>query len=371
MLELDLRKTINGFSLEVAAQAQARVLGIVGPSGSGKTTLLHCIAGLIQPDSGTIIVNGRTLVDTAAGKTAIPVRDRRVGYVLQDSLLFPHMSVEANLRYGLRKHESGPRLHDVVDVLELGPLLPRSADTLSGGQARRVAVGRALLSAPRLLLLDEPLTGLDRRLAGKTLHYLHRVLTAFDIPAIYVSHTMSDVLFLCQEVWLLSSGRMVAAGVPRHVLSSSQRVGDAPLHELENVFLAAPDRTASPEVTAFRVGTQRLIVASPIAPATHEALLAIRASDIMLSLTRPERISARNVLRGQVAQVANQGKHSLVFVDVGVEWIVAITPGAVEELNLRPGIEVFCILKASSISVIPTSGGSSIMMNRIPGTLHV
>ena len=206
MLSVRIRKKLGDFPFDVFARCGGRVTGLFGPSGSGKTTLLNCIAGLMRPDEGEILLNDEPLfsVDPPVN---LPVRARRVGYVFQDSLLFDHMSVRKNLRYGEKPGGTGPSFDEVVDVLGLRYRLDRRPDELSGGERRRVAIGRALLSDPAILLFDEPLTGLDAALAGRVLVYLKRVLDAFDIPAIYVSHSISDVVYICDEVIVLHGGR--------------------------------------------------------------------------------------------------------------------------------------------------------------------
>jgi len=361
LLDIRLRKRFDAFALDIAAQSDARVLGLFGPSGSGKSTLLNCIAGIVAADSGVVTINGTTLLDTAAPSRSLPIRRRGVGYVFQDGLLLPHLTVEENLRYGWNAHGAAPEFHRVIAVLELESLLRRRTATLSGGEARRVALGRALLSGPRLLLLDEPLTGLDWRLAGRTLAFLHSLLTAFAIPTIYVSHTMSDIMFLCDEAWLLDQGCLVNRGAPRQLLPAA---GGPEIDDIYNVFEAVPDPTAPPGITAFRIGAQRLVVADarPLetSPSTtmkslggkSTAILSIPADDIILARVQPQGVSARNVLAGRVTHLTHTETGVLAYIDVGSEWIVSITPAAVRELELSPGAEVFAIVKATSISIL-------------------
>ena len=354
MLEVRLTKRFGGFTLDLSAATEARVLGLVGPSGSGKTTLLNCIAGMDHPDEGVVRVDEHTLVDTADSHCTLPVARRGVGYVFQEGLLFPHLSVEANLRYGFSTQGVGPSFSDVVEVLELTKLLRRGTDALSGGEARRVAIGRALLSAPKLLLLDEPLAGLDRRLAKQTLAYLHEVLRTFQVPAVYVSHTLSDVMFLCEQAWLLVNGRLAASGPPRLLLSNSADLHEPALRELENVFLAQRDPGEEDDLPVFRVGDQHVVVAADVEAHMTEAILAVHASDILLALQRPEQISARNVLAGRVTKLESIGGRVLVFVRSGFEWMALLTPRAITMLALKPGAEVYVIIKASAFSVVKT-----------------
>lgn len=199
------------FLLEVDVEIQSRVTGIFGPSGSGKTSLLDLVAGLRRPKSALIQLDGETLADTAQ-HFSVPARHRHIGYVPQDLALFPHYSVRQNLLYGHRHEQDANPLFSfqhVIEVLEIAPLLERGVGDLSGGEKQRVALGRALLRAPRLLLLDEPLASLDSKLKSKILPYLARVRDGFRLPMLYVSHDISEVEALCEHTLVLERGRIV------------------------------------------------------------------------------------------------------------------------------------------------------------------
>jgi molybdate transport system ATP-binding protein len=274
--------------------------------------------------------------------------------VFQDALLFPHLSVRGNLLYGAGG-EGGPTFDEVVRVLDIVSLLDRPADALSGGEARRAAIARALLSGPQCLLLDEPLTGLDRTAARKILTYLHRMLHRFDIPTVYVSHTISDVIFLCDDAWVLRDGRVQGQGPPRSVLTGPEgRIADE-LSDLENLFMASPEAAVG-DAMVFRLGAQRIIVGPQPVPIAGDAMLSVRADDIILAREKPGRLSARNILGGRVTRVAHGQPYGIVFVDVGVEWMVSVTAAAVKELELTEGAEVFAIVKASAIAVCVLPG---------------
>jgi len=221
VLELDLSFARGSFRLEMQLTLSRAVSAIHGPSGSGKTTLLDLVAGLLRPERGWIRLDGETLFDARAGIDLPPER-RRLGYLFQEGRLFPHLSVEGNLRYGLRRRRgNGPDLAAVADVLELSELLGRSPDRLSGGEKQRVALGRALLSNPRLLVLDEPLASLDGDLKERILPFLGRTVERFDIPMLYVSHFPQEVLHLADEVVLFEAGGLRAQGDPRRLLRTS------------------------------------------------------------------------------------------------------------------------------------------------------
>jgi len=210
-----VRLPLDPFVLEIGVEVAANVTAVFGPSGSGKTSLLEVVAGLRRPASGRVDLDDRLLDDAGAG-AHVPPRLRGIGYVPQDDTLFPHLSVAKNLAYGRKDgRHVGPAAADpVVEVLELGPLLDRRPASLSGGERRRVALGRALLTSPALLLLDEPLSGIDDALKGRILEYLQRVKTTFAIPTLYVTHDASEVLALADEVLVLERGRIVSRGKP-------------------------------------------------------------------------------------------------------------------------------------------------------------
>jgi molybdate transport system ATP-binding protein len=213
-----VRAPLGPFTLDVDLAAAARVTAVFGASGAGKTSLLEIVAGLRRPVAGRVLLNGRVLDDVGA-TVHLPPRLRRVGYVPQDDTLFPHLSVAANLGYA-RAASPSAAAH-VSDVLELGPLLSRRPAGLSGGERRRVSLGRALLSAPEVLLLDEPLTGLDAPLKERVLSHLVRVRDEFAVPTLYVSHAPEEVLALADEVLVLEHGRVVLRGRPADVFVPS------------------------------------------------------------------------------------------------------------------------------------------------------
>jgi molybdate transport system ATP-binding protein len=204
------------FALELEAEFACQVTGVFGPSGSGKTSVLDLVAGLRRPRTGLIRLGERILTDTAQA-LHVPARFRRIGYVPQDLALFPHLSVEGNLRYGYKPDADAHALFSfehVTDVLEIVPLVTRRVNDLSGGEKQRVALARALLSSPQLLLLDEPLASLDRKLKQRILPYLQRIRDEFRLPMLYVSHDAEEIAALCQEVWLLERGHIVGRSSP-------------------------------------------------------------------------------------------------------------------------------------------------------------
>ena len=214
MLRVDVSKRLGEFTIEAAFASEGRVTGLFGASGAGKTSLINMIAGLLRPDRGIIVVDGETLDDTTAGQH-VPVHRRRIGYVFQDARLFPHLNVHQNLDYGRRMNrlaEDDAQYRRVADLLDIGDLLDRRPGKLSGGERQRVALGRALLSQPRLLLLDEPLGSLDEERKEEILPYLIRLRDEAGIPMVYVSHDASEMRQLATQIVMLQHGRVTAFG---------------------------------------------------------------------------------------------------------------------------------------------------------------
>ena len=210
-LDINIQLQRDDFSLHFEGRLTCGITGLFGPSGAGKTTLLHCIAGLIRPDNGQIVLNGTTLYDTAAHQH-LPPRKRKIGLVFQDHLLFPHMTVESNLAYGQKgpRRERKKQLCEVAALLEIQTLLKRKVTELSGGQKQRVALGRAILACPGLLLLDEPFTGLDQGLKQQLIPYLKRLYEKTHIPMILVSHSPEEMTELTEELFFIENGKLFA-----------------------------------------------------------------------------------------------------------------------------------------------------------------
>ena len=226
-----VRVRLEGFTLEIDATFEFPVTGIFGPSGSGKTSLLETIAGLRRPIGGTAKLNDKILFDAAVG-LHLPPRLRRIGYVPQDLALFPHLNVEANLLYGYRHHAADNEsltLKHVIEVMEISDLIDRNVGSLSGGEQQRVGFARAILSAPRLLLLDEPMSNLDSQLKTRLIPFLQRIRDEFHIPLIYVTHDASELAALCDEVLILERGRLVERGSPDKVLRDSEATITEPI----------------------------------------------------------------------------------------------------------------------------------------------
>ncbi|GAB4265582.1 MAG: molybdenum ABC transporter ATP-binding protein [Pararhodobacter sp.] len=354
MLSVDLRHAFPGFALSVAFDAPPGVTALFGRSGSGKSTVVNAVAGLLKPDAGRIALDGAVLFDGAAGHWVPPHR-RRVGYVFQDARLFPHLNVRQNLIYGLRlapRGATGPDFGRIVDLLGLGALLARRPAALSGGERQRVAIGRAILARPNLLLMDEPLAALDPPRRAEILTYLERLRDETRLPILYVSHSVAEVARLATTVVLLRDGRVSHTGSVAEVFADP---GAATLLGLREAGALLSARVAAQDadgLTRLDGACGSLWLPHIEAPLGTDLRLRILAQDVMLAIERPRGISALNVLAGEVRAVRiGDGPGALVQLSVGGEALLArVTRRSVAALDLRPGRPVFAVLKAVSVA---------------------
>ena len=351
-VEVAFRHRFGAFALDVAfAVERACVTALFGPSGAGKTSIVNAIAGLFRPDEGRIVVNGRVVLDTRQG-IFVPARARRAGYVFQDSRLFPHMSVADNLRFGWRRAPapaSEAEIARVIDLLGLSQLLARHPGALSGGEKSRVALGRALLSSPDILLLDEPLAALDAARRAEILPYLERLRDETKLAMFYVSHTVEDVARLADEVVLVRDGRVTAQGSVFDLLTQIDGAGIDPVGAVLDARVTSHRAAEGLSVLAFDGGQ---LIVSQIARAVGDRLrVRIRAEDIMLAREEPRAISANNVLPAVVAALRfGAGPQAEVQLACGAARLVArITRASVARLALAPGQPVFAIVKSVTV----------------------
>ncbi len=351
-LEVALRHRFGGFDLDVAFEAPPGLTVLFGRSGSGKTTVINAVAGLLRPQAGRIAVGGEVLLDTARG-LSVPVHRRRLGYVFQEGRLFPHLTVRQNLLYGrwfAGAGAPGPTLDEVTDLLGIAPLLDRRPARLSGGEKQRVAIGRALLAAPRLVLADEPLAALDAARKAEILPYLERLRDEMRLPILYVSHAPAEVARLATTVVVLEAGRVLRTGPAAEVLSDP---GVTPLgpRAAGAMLTARVSGHTEDGLTELDAGGQTLLL--PRLPRTpgETVRLHVRAQDVMLAVEEPRGISALNVLPGTVAEVRmGDGPGALVQVNTGEARLLArVTQRSVTALGLAPGRLVFAVLKAVSV----------------------
>ncbi|MDJ0948319.1 MAG: molybdenum ABC transporter ATP-binding protein [Alphaproteobacteria bacterium] len=348
--------TLGSFSLDLAFEAPMRgITALFGPSGCGKTTVLRCMAGLNRLP-GRLSVGGEAWQDDAQGMFRKP-HQRPIGYVFQEASLFPHLSVRRNLFYGSRRAErNGGRgvlaSQDVIDLLGIGHLLDRAPTALSGGERQRVAVGRALLSQPRLLLMDEPLSGLDRMTKEEILPYLEALHNSLSIPIIYVSHDIGEVARLADRVILLSAGRRVADGPVTDILERLDLQPATGRFEAGVVLTArVVEQDAAYSLTRLDHHGQSIALPFVDIGVGEEVRLRIRARDVSLATRKPEGISIRNVLSGTIVEIVEEPRTAFAeaLVDIGGGRLRArLTREAVSDLGLEVGMPVFALIKSIS-----------------------
>ena len=362
MLNVQIRKRfrLNGpqaFALDVTASFSPGFTVLFGPSGAGKSTLLDCIAGLQRPDSGEIRLGEKVFFD-AAGKLSLSPQRRELAYVFQSLALFPHLSVEQNIRYGLDKFpvsEQTERANAVAKNFRIEKLLSRRSAELSGGEKQRVALARALVTRPRVLLLDEPLTGLDSALRRSIFEDLQAWNSANRIPILYVTHNREEVDALGESVVTLVNGRVQESGDPRAVLDAPRSVELAHAAGFENV-LPAVVVEHRPADGVMRVSLDHAACEIEI-PLGHsvpgsEVRVAIRAGDILVATEPPHFLSARNILPGTIESVETRGTMVTLCVKAGARFHVHVTPGAVRALDLSPGLLVWLVIKTHSCHLV-------------------
>jgi molybdate transport system ATP-binding protein len=351
ILAVDIRHRQGGFTLEARFQSDGRLTALFGPSGSGKTTIVNAIGGLVRPDHARIAVQGRVLVDTKKN-VVVPKHKRRVGYVFQEGRLFPHLNVRHNLLFGrwfTQKGERKASFDHVVDLLGVGHLLDRRPSTLSGGEKQRVAIGRALLADPQLLLMDEPLASLDEARKSEIYPYIERLRDESGVPIVLVSHSVAEIARLATSVVVLSEGQVTASGSAAEVLRHTSFLAQSGLTEagaLIDAQVTGHDGVYDLTVLQARAGT--LSVPRLHHPIGTSLRVRLRARDIMLSLKAPEGLSALNVLPGFISFIDDaEGASVDVQLDCGGDPVVArVTRKSVEELGLRPGLPVHAIIKS-------------------------
>ena len=351
-LALRLTLPLADFTLDIAQEIpMAGLTALFGPSGSGKSTLLRIIAGLEPRARGRIALGTEVWQDEGH---IVPPHRRGVGFVFQDTRLFPHLTAEGNLRYALRRARGlgGPGFDEVVAALDLAPLLPRRPAQLSGGEKGRVAIGRALLAAPRILLMDEPLSALDEARKAEILPYLERLRDAGRVPLLYVSHSLAEVARLAGHIVVLREGRIAHAGPAATLLSDPEAVPLLGLREAGAVLTARVAAHEADGLTRLLLDGGELFLPRIAAAPGTSLRLRLPAQDVILATQRPQGISALNVLDTRITALRiGEGPGVVVQLRCGRDLILArITRRSAEALQLRPGMACFAIVKSVAVA---------------------
>lgn len=352
-VEKRLRSAGRDFVLEVDFSGAPGITILFGPSGAGKTTLLDCIAGLTVPEAGKIEV-GKTLFFDSQRAINLPAQKRRVGYVFQDLALFPHLTVTANIAYGLAglpESERRSRTGAILESFRISHLRDRKPGEISGGEGQRVALARALVADPCLLLLDEPLAALDTPTKSKIMDDLRAWNREHRIPIFYVTHSRDEVFALGEHVIVLENGQILAWGTPHEVMTAPRQETVAQLAGFENIFDAVVVATHENRGTmTCRIADSDVELETPLVRAeTGSALrVGIRAGDILLATVRPEGLSARNIIQGRLVSLEQRDVIVTARVDCGVEMEVHLTLAARDALQLQTDMGVWLIVKTHS-----------------------
>ncbi|MFZ4834761.1 molybdenum ABC transporter ATP-binding protein ModC [Rouxiella sp. Mn2063] len=352
MLTLDFTQKLGELELEINALLPEKgITAIFGLSGAGKTSLINAIAGLTRPDSGRIVLNDRVLSDSDQ-QVFLPPEKRRIGYVFQDARLFPHYRVQGNLQYGMSP-SMRPHFDSIVQLLGIDSLLKRFPLTLSGGEKQRVAIGRALLSGPELLLMDEPLAALDIPRKRELMPYLERLAKQVNIPILYVTHSLDEILNLAEQVMVIDQGKVLALGPVEEVWASSVMRPWLPRDEQSSVLnVSVLEHHPRYPMTALALGGERLWVSKVEAAPGSAMRIRVQSADVSLVLQPTvNNSSIRNILHAKVLEVIDVGTQVEVKLAMADHIIWArITPWARDELLIRPGQWLYAQIKSVSIS---------------------
>ncbi len=350
MIDVDVTKRFSGFTAHFSFSVASGRCGVFGPSGSGKTTLMYMLAGLLAPDSGKIVLNGNVLFDHLKRVNVAP-EQRRIGIVFQHARLFPHMNVKQNLLFGRKRLPARERViepEQLVDILRLDSLLKRSVGSLSGGERQRVALARTILASPRLILLDEPLSGLDGSLKYQIIPYLQQVFSRFSIPFLFISHSPEEMRLMTEQVIIVAGGRVAEIVAVENLARAA--AGGGLEGENNLLFLSAPEKSG--QLIKYRWG--KLPVFVPQSVEAGEGYFSLNRRDILLLKGRPAGISSENMLAGVVCAVEKRGElFARIELDCAGQTLrVEAMAQTVQELGIAPADELTAVFCASALQRI-------------------
>ncbi|MGD1885174.1 MAG: molybdenum ABC transporter ATP-binding protein [Paracoccaceae bacterium] len=352
-LSVQITHRFGGFTIDTGFETGPGVTALFGRSGAGKTTIVNAVAGLLRPDKGQIIIDGDLVFDHRTGRH-LPPHKRALGYVFQDARLFPHLTVLQNLRYGGRFAKRPATISEdgVIALLGLAPLLERHPAALSGGEKQRAALGRALLSRPRMLLMDEPLAALDAPRKQHILPYLERLKAEAGLPILYVSHAVDEIARLADQMILLKDGRVAASGPVFDVMADPAAIPLLGVREAGAVLRATVTDHASDGLSRLQVGAGPLELPGVKAPIGTTLRLRVLAQDVILSLDPPQGLSAVNSLPVTITGIhPGDGPGAAITLDASGERLLArITARTVKTMGLRTGLQCHAIIKAMAVA---------------------
>ena len=352
-ITVQVRQKLGSFDLDASFESNGRLIALFGPSGAGKSSVINFIAGLSRATAGKVVVDGNVLVDTE-NRIFVLRHKRRIGYVFQEGRLFPHLSVRHNLAYGrwfAPNEDSGVDTAAVTRLLGLEHLVDRMPNHLSGGEKQRVAIGRALLSAPKLLLLDEPLASLDQARKSEIMPYIEKLRDETNIPIIYVSHSIAEVARLATDIVVIASGRVTACGPVSDILQRPDVMRSEDQWDASSVIdMNVVSYDATFDITKLRSVIGEMNVPGVMAALGKKVRLRIRARDVLIALQQPAGISAQNSLHGEITDIQIRGAFADVKINCGGESISArITHQSAASLGLTTGMIIFAVVKTASV----------------------
>ena len=354
-LSVTISHQLSDFHLDAQFEAKGPLTALFGASGSGKSTLVNVIAGLVHPASARIIVDGETLIDTSR-KVFQPAHRRRVGYVFQDARLFPHLSVFQNLRYGkwfAPQQQRYANEDNIIGLLGIEPLLSRKPSQLSGGEKQRVAIGRALLASPRLLLMDEPLASLDSGRKAEIMPYIERLRDDLEIPILYVSHSLAEVARLANDIVVLADGKVAAYGPAQDIMQRLDLVPEDERGEVGAILdMQVLSYDSGFDMTTLTSAAGTLRMQGHAGNSGKLLRIRIRARDVMIATQEPTFISALNIISGRISRMEESGGASMtITLDcAGSPLMARITRQSAAALELAPGQPVYAVVKSVSIA---------------------
>jgi molybdate transport system ATP-binding protein len=354
MIAVDVARRLGSFDLEVSFANSDGITALFGRSGSGKSLTLSMIAGLARPDRGRIVLDGRPLVETTNG-TFVPKHRRRIGLVFQESHLFPHLSVRHNLLFGswfAPREDRTIGFDRVVETLGIGHLLARQPGLLSGGEKQRVAIGRALLSCPKLLLFDEPLAALDLERKLEILPLIEHVRDEFAVPIVYVSHAIEEVVRLAAKVVMLETGKVKAIGPPGEVFGTfAGETAESRFDKSSVLTMKVRGPTEAYGLTELSHPAGTVWLAGPAGSVGDTVRIIVKATDVVLSVEPPHHLSVRSWLSGRIDAIHENGPIATVAVtlDGDGHLFAMATRHALDELGLKPGARVHALIKTTAL----------------------
>jgi len=344
-IRIKAKKKMGTFSMALNADISGDRIGIFGDSGSGKSTIVNLVSGLLQPDNGEIFLDEKCLFSSQQGINLSP-EQRRIAIVFQQAMLFPHLSVKSNLLYGYKRCRAEHRNikpEALIDLLQLKPLLERGVNRLSGGEKQRVALGRAVLANPRLLLMDEPLSALDDTLRFQIIPYLRSVSEEFNIPYLFISHSITEMQLMTDQILVMNNGEVLEETTPEQL--ARNRMAHSQNGYLN--FLRLADPVDQNGLFSYRWGKNHLLLST--GNISGESLFELSSREIILFKKHPEAISARNLLECTVAELfSSDGRIGVVLSAQGKKMVAEIVRAAADELTITTGSTLFAAIKASS-----------------------